>query len=571
MAIRWPVGTPNEDAVALTRLPGFWKNTNPFLTPYQFGLHTGIDLNNNTPVFNTDKGAPLYAIEDGIVTFSGLGDGPSWGWITILDCTTFVVRYAHTDHFKYPVRLVGERLKRGDVIGYIGNADGYYKTGDHAHIDITTTNILLVDASDWPGSDRARLLLSYVDPIKFIIERKAVPMPDPIVDEVIVTADPSLLVRAAPVFGATVLTKLPLYSVVDVLNWNPATAYVKLVDQPGYVATQYINPVIRELMKITASPALRLRAGPGKNYAILAQLSYLTNINVLRGSQVNGYIKLADRPGWVALEWLTNIAPPPAIIDNIPDLSHHTPIQDFAAAFWGVPIFIHKGTQGVSFADPVFRGRRDRYRALVPGGSVIAWHNGTNHNAIEQAEWCLSNLADGATGIALDLETISAAEGGTMTLAQAEEFVNYIHAERGIWVACYLRPGYLPAVESILSNCPLWVSSAHWPPLLPYQWRDKGWVINQYDQQVISGIPVPVDINRAALTLAQVPAFIKSIAPAAGELAIATKYVSLTATPRLNVRSGAGLSFPVVGTIDPGAEVKVYEPAINGWYRLFEG
>jgi hypothetical protein len=152
-------------------------------------------------------------------------------------------------------------------------------------------------------------------------------------------------------------------------------------------------------------------------------------------------------------------------------------------------------------------------RVLNPAGDVLAWHNGTNHDATEQAKHVLRTLCDGATGIALDVETISADEGGTMTLAQAEEFVAYIHDKTGVWVSVYIRSAYFPAVESILSNCPLWVASAHMPPVVPFQWAAKGWKLNQYDQRMIPGVSKPVDINRFAGTLAQLKAFVKSVSP----------------------------------------------------------
>jgi hypothetical protein len=40
----WPVGTQDERAVAVKKLPGKWENDNPYLNKYRFGYHTGADF-----------------------------------------------------------------------------------------------------------------------------------------------------------------------------------------------------------------------------------------------------------------------------------------------------------------------------------------------------------------------------------------------------------------------------------------------------------------------------------------------------------------------------------------------
>lgn len=518
MPIRWPFGTDEEDRLAIDGLPGNWKVTNPFLNPYSFGLHTGIDTNLNIPTYNLDKGAPLFAVDDGFISRSEMGDGKTWGWIIILDCGSFECRYAHVNHKDFTVPQVGDVVKRGDIIAHIGNADGYYGTGDHCHFDVSTTNVLTVNPSDWPGSDRARLVASYVDPVAFIIDRKKASQPLPTISKAM--ALDNLVIRSTPNILAPKLSGgIERYAIFNIADYRGSVAYTKLADRPGYVSTSWITgPLMARAVRVTASPSLRVRAKPFATAEILPDRLPLGRVvEVWGGSEIGGYIKLIDQPGWVAVAYIETMQLDPAYytVDNIPDISHFTEITDFSLAFKNRPLLIHKGTQGVSYVDPLFRQRRSDFLALNPAGDVLLWHNGTNHDPIAQAKHCLRTCADGVTGIALDLEGIAANEGGTMTLAQAEAFVNYIHAQTGVWIAVYCRPAYLLAVPSILTNCPLWLASAANPPILPFQWQGRGWRLLQYDQKPIDGIPNPVDINRFWDALPKLKPFIRSIAPAA--------------------------------------------------------
>ena len=57
MKINWPIGTPEERAAANGKLPGQWKNSNPFANWYEISpgvrnYHDGVDLNLNAPSWN---------------------------------------------------------------------------------------------------------------------------------------------------------------------------------------------------------------------------------------------------------------------------------------------------------------------------------------------------------------------------------------------------------------------------------------------------------------------------------------------------------------------------------------
>jgi murein DD-endopeptidase MepM/ murein hydrolase activator NlpD len=87
-------------------------------------MHKGVD-------FAAPKGTPIYATGDGIVlsvktVFGGYGKH-----IEIDHGFGFVTRYAHMNEFK--VRR-GQKIKRGDLIGTVGNTGS--STAPHVHYEI---------------------------------------------------------------------------------------------------------------------------------------------------------------------------------------------------------------------------------------------------------------------------------------------------------------------------------------------------------------------------------------------------------------------------------------------------
>jgi murein DD-endopeptidase MepM/ murein hydrolase activator NlpD len=61
---------------------------------------------------------------------------------------------------------VGDRVRRGQLIGEIGTGGGRYIA--HLHFDICTTTVLERSPGDWPGMDRPRLIRNYADPLQYI-------------------------------------------------------------------------------------------------------------------------------------------------------------------------------------------------------------------------------------------------------------------------------------------------------------------------------------------------------------------------------------------------------------------
>jgi murein DD-endopeptidase MepM/ murein hydrolase activator NlpD len=113
----WPV---------VGRITGhFGERLDPFSGEGAF--HTGVDI-------SSDYGQPVRAAADGVVADAGEHSG--YGRVVILDhgfgTTTW---YGHLSTFAVPV---GMRVKRGDVIGYVGVSGR--TTGPHLHYEVRINN-----------------------------------------------------------------------------------------------------------------------------------------------------------------------------------------------------------------------------------------------------------------------------------------------------------------------------------------------------------------------------------------------------------------------------------------------
>ncbi len=94
------------------------------------GWHQGIDI-------STDKGQPVYATADGQVE-SAAYNGDYGNLIVLKHGFGLSTRYGHLSRF---VVKVGETVKRGDIIGYVG-ATGR-ATGPHLHYEILANGNLI--------------------------------------------------------------------------------------------------------------------------------------------------------------------------------------------------------------------------------------------------------------------------------------------------------------------------------------------------------------------------------------------------------------------------------------------
>lgn len=86
-------------------------------------FHTGMDISAN-------PGNPVTATADGIVSFSGWNGG-SGNLVVIEHGFGYSTFYAHN---KMTTVKVGQRIKRGDIISYVGSTGN--STGPHVHYEV---------------------------------------------------------------------------------------------------------------------------------------------------------------------------------------------------------------------------------------------------------------------------------------------------------------------------------------------------------------------------------------------------------------------------------------------------
>lgn len=93
----------------------------PIFSDWRF--HHGLDL-------SADIGTPVYATGDGVVTRAEYGGG--YGNVIFVNHGFgFETRYAHLSRFKV---YEGQKVNRGEVIGYVGNTG--WSTRPHLHYEV---------------------------------------------------------------------------------------------------------------------------------------------------------------------------------------------------------------------------------------------------------------------------------------------------------------------------------------------------------------------------------------------------------------------------------------------------
>lgn len=154
-----------------------WYDATGYATYYTASgkpaYHTGADLNR---VGFGDSGKPVYTSADGVIVFSGIVSG--WqGRVVVIKHTLETgekvwTRYAHIRDTPQ-IGQIEVPVKRGDPIGVIADYTPTGKPeGDHLHFDVCRDD-LGSRPGDWPGTDKARVIAQYIDPAKWLKERKA--------------------------------------------------------------------------------------------------------------------------------------------------------------------------------------------------------------------------------------------------------------------------------------------------------------------------------------------------------------------------------------------------------------
>jgi murein DD-endopeptidase MepM/ murein hydrolase activator NlpD len=101
---------------------GYGYRIDPVYKTVKF--HAGLD-------FSAPQGTPIYATADGVVQTAGLSDGGYGNHVVINHGYGYETLYGHMVRVK---ARRGQRVKRGEVIGYVGSTGK--STGPHCHYEI---------------------------------------------------------------------------------------------------------------------------------------------------------------------------------------------------------------------------------------------------------------------------------------------------------------------------------------------------------------------------------------------------------------------------------------------------
>ena len=113
-----PVNNKNLNRVA----SGFGYRVDPLYKDYR--LHAGLD-------FAAPSGTPIYATADGVVQAAGFNTDGYGNKVVINHGYGYQTLYGHMVRVK---AKVGQTVKRGEVIGYIGSTGK--STGPHCHYEV---------------------------------------------------------------------------------------------------------------------------------------------------------------------------------------------------------------------------------------------------------------------------------------------------------------------------------------------------------------------------------------------------------------------------------------------------
>ena len=102
------------------------------------GHHTGDDLN-GIGGMNSDLGDPVFSVADGLVLYAG-EPSPGWGKLVVIahrttEGKTLHSMHAHLDRIDV---ACGSLVARGEKVGTVGTANGYYPA--HLHFEMRASD-----------------------------------------------------------------------------------------------------------------------------------------------------------------------------------------------------------------------------------------------------------------------------------------------------------------------------------------------------------------------------------------------------------------------------------------------
>ncbi len=182
-------------------------------------------------------------------------------------------------------------------------------------------------------------------------------------------------------------------------------------------------------------------------------------------------------------------------LDAVIDLSAHNTVSDFrlvrASSILGV---IHKASEGDFYADPLCADRRSQAEAAGLPWGTYHFGKGDSSGAQQAAFFLESSRPTPRTLLALDLEPNEGDPSNSMTLDQAEAFVQAVASSTGRLPLVYVHPswangGVRITPDSILAQCGLWVVDYRESPQIPLAWATRGVAALAICQRRVFGSP----------------------------------------------------------------------------------
>lgn len=244
-------------------------------------------------------------------------------------------------------------------------------------------------------------------------------------------------------------------------------------------------------MKHLTTSRLMTHRGP-----LLSRRSVIAGLAALGVPSLSGCAGRQQPSGFVASTPAPTVSYGPAL-DAVIDMNHFSVVSDFSTIRnrGNILAIIHKASEGGDWVDPLYRARC--VQAQNAGLLWGAYHFGTGqYSGAQQAAFFLASVQPTpTTRLALDLEPNDRNPGNTMSLLQAEDFVQTIYNATGRLPLIYTHPTWanggsygrtglrlnFPVTsQSILAACDLWLADYRGDPVTPQAWAGKGWRLWQY-------------------------------------------------------------------------------------------
>ncbi|MCW5736968.1 MAG: glycoside hydrolase family 25 protein [Enhydrobacter sp.] len=180
-------------------------------------------------------------------------------------------------------------------------------------------------------------------------------------------------------------------------------------------------------------------------------------------------------------------------LDAVIDLSAHNSVSSFqlvrASNILGV---IHKASEGDFYADPRCPERRSQAEAAGLLWGTYHFGKGDSSGEQQAAFFLETSRPTRRTLLALDLEANEGDPSNSMTLEQAEAFVQAVGNATGRLPLVYVHSNWANGGvgvtgSSILARCGLWVVDYSDAPRIPLAWATSGWRLWQYSSGEYSG------------------------------------------------------------------------------------